>query len=87
MPASASDSVGGDEHRFDWQQRVLVAVDEQQRRRLAAAVFRPRLSQIFGANLSMPEKLRIAAGARARLRPTCIAIIAPWLKPTRASAD
>ena len=29
----------------------------------------------------------IAPGARARRKPTCIAIIAPWLKPTNASLE
>ena len=39
------------------------------------------------SSTSMPEKPTTAAGARARRRPTCRAIIVPWLKPTRASFE
>ncbi len=73
--------IGGDEHRVDRDHRVLIAVDQQDRRRRARAHRARSPRPAAPAPTSRPEKPTIAAGARLRRKPTCSAIIAPWLKP------
>ena len=70
---------GGDEHRVRRDHLVVRAVREQDRRRPPAARRGAR------GRPACRRSRRSPAGDRRRRRPTCSAIIVPWLKPTSAS--